>query len=176
MYGLPYLNLCHISKEIIPKWKILIFIFTGFVEPQISHFANFTPCKELVPKRHFWKMWNLRMVNFDNFGGLTTVLKSHIFLIFNCEKLVRIRVTCVRFFLDVKNWYSFFINVKNRHQFFTPVKNWYSVFTNDFEWQSGHYFVTGATCQINMSLRNMIHYMETRGSSGQGMLIENGFI
>ena len=28
----------------------------GFGEPQISHFANFTPCEELVPKRHFWKM------------------------------------------------------------------------------------------------------------------------
>ena len=25
-------------------------------EPQISHFTNFTPCEELVPKRHFWKM------------------------------------------------------------------------------------------------------------------------
>ena len=21
-----------------------------------SHFANFTPCEELVPKRHFWKI------------------------------------------------------------------------------------------------------------------------
>ena len=29
------------------------------------------------------------MVNFDNFGGLTSVLKFHIFLIFNCEDLVR---------------------------------------------------------------------------------------
>ena len=26
------------------------------VEPQIQHFANFTPCEELVAKRHFWKM------------------------------------------------------------------------------------------------------------------------
>ena len=80
--------------------------YTSFVEPQISHFANFTPCEELVPKRHFWKMWNLRMVNFDNFGGLTSVLKFHIFLIFNCEELVRIRAICeglVRFFSDVKN-------------------------------------------------------------------------
>ena len=49
------------------------------------------------------------MVNFDNFGGLTSVLKFHIFLIFNCEELVRIRAICeglVRFFSDVKNWYS----------------------------------------------------------------------
>ena len=39
-------------------------------------------------------MWNLRMVNFDNFGGLTSVLKFHIFLIFNCAELVRIRAIC----------------------------------------------------------------------------------
>ena len=57
------------------------------------------------------------MVKFDNFGGLTTVLKFHIFLIFNCEELVRIRVVCeglVRFFSDVKNCYAIFTNVKNR--------------------------------------------------------------
>ena len=62
------------------------------------------------------------MVNFDNFGGLTSVLKFHIFLIFNCEESVRIRVICeglVRFFSDVKNRYSIFTNVKNRYQFFT---------------------------------------------------------
>ena len=34
------------------------------------------------------------MVNFDNFGGLTSLLKFHIFLIFNCEELVRTRVIC----------------------------------------------------------------------------------
>ena len=48
------------------------------------------------------------MVNFDSFGGLTSVLKFHIFLIFNFEELVRIRAMCeglVRFFSDVKNWY-----------------------------------------------------------------------
>ena len=28
----------------------------SFVEPQISHFANFTPCEELVPIFHFWEM------------------------------------------------------------------------------------------------------------------------
>ena len=50
------------------KLKILI-SDVGSVKPQISHFANFTPCEELVPKRHFWKMGNLRMVNFDNLGG-----------------------------------------------------------------------------------------------------------
>ena len=30
--------------------------------------------------------------------------------------------------------------------------------------------------QINMSLRNTIHYMETRGSSGQGSLIQHDLI
>ena len=85
------------------------------VEPQISHFANFTPWKELELIRHFWKMWNSRMVNFHNLGGgLTSVLTFHIFLIFNCEELVRIRVICeglIRFFSDVKNWYAIFTNI-----------------------------------------------------------------
>ena len=66
----------------------------------------FPPCEELVPKRHVCKMWNLRMVNFNNFLGLTSVLKFHIFLIFNYEKLVYIRVNCeglAQFFSDVKN-------------------------------------------------------------------------
>ena len=73
------------------------------------------------------------MANFDNFGGLTSVLKFHIFEFFNCEESVRIRAICeglVRFFSDVKNWYSNFTNVINRYQFFTPAKNWYSIFTN----------------------------------------------
>ena len=51
------------------------------------------------------------MVNFDNFGGLTSVFKFHIFLNLNCEELVRIRVICkgsVRFFSDVKYWCSIF--------------------------------------------------------------------
>ena len=68
------------------------------------------------------------MVNFDNFGGLTSVLKFHIFLIVNCEELVRIRAICqglVRFFSDVKDWYSIFTNVKNQYQMLTDVKNWY---------------------------------------------------
>ena len=69
------------------------------VEPQISHFANSTPCEELVLKRHFWKKWNSRTANFDNFVGQTSML---IFLlVFNCVELVRILVTCeglVRFF------------------------------------------------------------------------------
>ena len=34
------------------------------------------------------------MVNFDNFWGLTSVLRFHIFLIFNCEELVRFRIIC----------------------------------------------------------------------------------
>ena len=57
------------------------------------------------------------MVNFDNFGGLTSVLKFHIFLIFNYEELVRIRAICeglVRFFSDVKNWYLIFTDVNDR--------------------------------------------------------------
>ena len=48
------------------------------------------------------------MVDFANFGGLTSVLDFHIFLVFNCEELVRIRAICeglVRFFSDVKNWH-----------------------------------------------------------------------
>ena len=69
-------------------------------------------------------MWNLCMVNFDNFFGLTSVLKFHIFFIFNCEELVLIRTCHLRrtgsIFSDVKNWYSIFTNVKNRYQFFTP--------------------------------------------------------
>ena len=47
------------------------------------------------------------MVNFHNFGGLTSLLKFHIFLIINCEELVRIRVIyegLIRVFSDVKNW------------------------------------------------------------------------
>ena len=43
----------------------------------------------------------MRIVNFDDFGGLTSVLKLHIFFILNSEELVRIRVICeglVRFF------------------------------------------------------------------------------
>ena len=59
-------------------------------------------------------------VIFDNFGGLTSVLNFHIFLIFNCEELVRIRAICeglVRFFSDVKNWYSIITNVRIGTQF-----------------------------------------------------------
>ena len=48
---------------------------------------------------------------FDNFGVLKSVLKFHIFHIFNCEESVRIRLICeglVRFFLRceelVLNW------------------------------------------------------------------------
>ena len=69
------------------------------------------------------------MDNFDNFWGLTSVLNFHIFLIFNCKELVRIRVICeglVRFISDVKNWYSIFTNVKNWYQVFTTQKCKYS--------------------------------------------------
>ena len=68
------------------------------------------------------------MVNFDNFGGLTSVLEFHIFLILTVK-------ICYAFMpsakvSDVKNCYSIFTNVKNCYQFFTPAKNWYSLFTN----------------------------------------------
>ena len=69
----------------------------GFVEPQISHFAIFTPCEELVPKRHFWKMWNLRMVNFDNFGL--------------CSNFTSFP------FFTVKNWYVFMSSAKDWFDF-----------------------------------------------------------
>ena len=36
------------------------------VEPKISHFANFTPCEELVTKRHFWQceicVWSISTI------------------------------------------------------------------------------------------------------------------
>ena len=90
--------------------------FIGTVEHQISYTtcrvcrtANFTFRKfhimwRIDTKRHFWKVWNLRMVNFNNFGGLTSVLKFHIFLIFNCEELVRIRVIGERWFDFSQMW------------------------------------------------------------------------
>ena len=63
------------------------------------------------------------MVNFDNFGGLTPVLKFHIFLIFNCEELVRIRAICeglVRFFFRgeklVLNFHKCEESVPNAHR------------------------------------------------------------
>ena len=73
------------------------------------------------------------MVNFDNFGGLKCVLKFHIFIFLACEESARIRLICeelVRFFSDVKNWYSIFTNMKKSYLFLTHVKNWYSIFTN----------------------------------------------
>ena len=78
--------------------KLSVIQYLQPVEPQILHFANFTPCEELVPKRHFWKMWNLRMVNFDNFGGPKSVLKFHIFIFLTCEESVRICLICEEFF------------------------------------------------------------------------------
>ena len=38
-----------------PKLEYAAPIWSPF-EPQISPFANFKPCEELVPKRHFWRM------------------------------------------------------------------------------------------------------------------------
>ena len=99
---------------------------------QISHRA-----KNWYQFFTFGKCDIFRMVNFDNFGSLTSVLKFHIFLIFNCEELVRIRAICegqVRFFSDVKNWSSSFTNVKNQYQMLTDVKNWYQFFTDVKNW------------------------------------------
>ena len=73
------------------------------------------------------------MVNFDNFGGLTSVLKFHIFLIFNCEELVRICAICEElvFFRGEKlvlNFHKCEESVPNAHrcentnQSFTNVK------------------------------------------------------
>ena len=96
-------------------------------------FANFTPCEELVPKRHFGQMWNLPRVYFDNLGGLKSVFKFHILICLTCEESVRFRLICeelVQFFSDVKNCFSIFTNVKSRYQFLTHAKNWYSFFTN----------------------------------------------
>ena len=72
------------------------------------------------------------MVNFDNFGGLTSVLKFHIFLIFTVKNWY---VSCNlrrtgSIFSDINNWYSIFTNAKNRYQFLTYVMNWFSIFTN----------------------------------------------
>ena len=64
------------------------------------------------------------MVNFDNFGGLKSVLKFHIFLLFNSEELVRIRAICkglVPFFSGVKNWYSILTNEKNSSHLFSQM-------------------------------------------------------
>ena len=108
----------------------VIYLSSSFSWPNLRVLAvlnhKFHTVWRIGTKRHFLKMWNLRMVNFDIYGGLTSVLKFHIFLICNCEELVRIRAICeglVRFLSDVKNWYSNFTKWKNRDQFFTPVCN-----------------------------------------------------
>ena len=52
------------------------------VELQISHCANFTPCEELVPKRHFWQceicVWSISII----LGSKICAQFSH-FYIFN---------------------------------------------------------------------------------------------
>ena len=55
------------------------------------------------------------MVNVDTFAGLKSVLKFHMSIFLTCEELVHIRLICeklVRFFSDVKNWYSIVLNCK----------------------------------------------------------------
>ena len=44
------------------------------------------------------------MVNFDNFGGLKSVLKFHIFIFSTCEKLVRVRLVCEELFHKVETF------------------------------------------------------------------------
>ena len=91
------------------------------------------------------------MDSFDNFGGLTSVLKFHILLIFYCEKCVRIRGICVglvRFFSDVKNWYSIFTNVKNQYQMLTDAKNWYQIITDVKNWYLIFTVVNDRICNI----------------------------
>ena len=61
------------------------------------------------------------------------MLNFNIFVFLTCEESARIRLVCeklVRFFSDVKNWYSIFTNVNKSYQFLMHVKNWYSFFTN----------------------------------------------
>ena len=83
------------------------------------------------------------MVNFDNLGGKTSVLKFHVFISLSCEASVRFRLISgelVRLLSDVKIWYSIFTNVKNRCQnphtceelvlIFTNVKNRYQILTH----------------------------------------------
>ena len=83
------------------------------------------------------------MFNFDNFGGLKSVLKFHIFILLRCEESMRIRLFCeelVQFFSDVKHWYSIFTNEKSRYHvnncysFFTNVKNRYLMLTHVKIW------------------------------------------
>ena len=70
------------------------------------------------------------MVNFDNFGGLKSVLKFHIYIFSSVKnRYARIRLICeelVRIFSDVKNWYLIFTNVENLYQILTRVKNRYT--------------------------------------------------
>ena len=61
------------------------------------------------------------MVNFDNFGGLTSVLKFHIFLIFKNQ---------YRIPTYVKKWHQMLSDVKNWYQIITDKKKWYLIFTD----------------------------------------------
>ena len=99
------------------------------VEPQISHLVYFTPCEELVPKRHFWQI-NVKCANgqFQLFWGPKICAQISRIYISMCEESVPIRLICedlVRFLSDVKNLYFIFTNVKKSYQFLTHVKKWY---------------------------------------------------
>ena len=87
-------------------------MLTIIVEPQISHFVNFTPCEDLVPKRHFCQTWTLGMVNWRS---KICAKISHLYFL-TCDESVRI-------VLPVKNWYDFFSDVKNWCLFFTDVSD-----------------------------------------------------
>ena len=78
-------------------------------------------------------VWSVSII----MGGLKSVLKFHIFLIFNCEESIRIRLISeglVRFFSDVKNRYQFFAHVKNWYSFFTNMNNQYQILTHVKYW------------------------------------------
>ena len=69
----------------------------------------FTCCEESVPIFH-----GMKFAKYEICGSTMRLI---------CEELVR-------FFSDVKNWYSILTTVKNRVQFLAHVKNWCSIFTN----------------------------------------------
>ena len=118
------------------------------VEPQISHFVNFTLCEEMVPIRHFWQMCNFCTVNFDNFWGVKSVLKFHIFVVFNVWRTSTMWRIGTKFSqmwrIGTKSSHVWRIGTKSSHLWkhwykitkckkmvskFTRVKNWYKILT-----------------------------------------------
>ena len=117
---------------------------------QFSHFANLTPCEELVLKRHFWQMWNA-YCQFRNFGGLKSVLKFHIFLYFErVNKCYGSRV---------KNWYQILKHVKNGYQMLTHLKNWYQIITYVKNWNLIFTDINDRICNIQSHIKDSIYHM-----------------